>query len=172
MPTPYFFVLWGKPEEVVLGFVGIILAITAAHLPLYLFCITVNRTMLLIAPENRKMRPEGGFLLLIPVFNVAWQFVFFGHLADSVAAEYRSRSLELKEDRPLYFTGLMAGIVAFAVLIPAISKLAAAVSLVLYIIYWIKLAEIKKALTRPEISDEGKDADAASTTPEMPVEIK
>lgn len=166
-------VLWANTAgEVLLALSGVLAATAACVLPVYLFAITIKKTILLIAPENRKVKPEGGFMLLIPVYNLAWQFILFGHLADSLAAEYRSRSLELKEDRPLYLTGLMAGAVAFAVLIPVISKLAAAVSLVLYIIYWIKLAEIKKTLTLTGISDDGEDADAASTTPEVQVEVK
>lgn len=144
---------------------AVLTLLAVSLLPIYLFAITIKKTILLIAPENRKVKPEAGFWLLVPVYNLAWQFVLFGHLADSLAAEYRSRSLELKEDRPLYFTGLMAGIVSFASLIPAIEVLASTVSLVLYILYWIKLAEIKKILAPTESSEENSDATEVVPTP-------
>lgn len=158
--------LWANTTgEVLLTILGLLAVVAAGLLPVYLFAITVKKTILLIAPENRKVKPEAGFWLLVPVYNLAWQFILFAHLADSLAAEYRSRSLELKEDRPLYFTGLMAGVISFAALIPAIAALASTVSLVLYIIYWIKLAEIKKALTRVESSGKNNENTEEAPTP-------
>lgn len=126
----------------------VIVAIAVGLIPFIFFALTVSRTMKLIAPHNRRMSPGGGWLLLIPLFNLIWQFLFVSHIADSVAAEYRRRGLPLKDDRPLYQLGLWSCILSFSGIIPVIGALGGLASLVMRIIYWVKLAEIKGELER------------------------
>jgi hypothetical protein len=141
-------ILQFRGGEAALMIVIFLVAIAVALIPFIFFALTVSRTMKLIAPHNRRMSPGGGWLLLIPLFQLVWQFLFVSHIADSVAAEYRRRGLQLKEDRPLYQLGLWSCILSFSGIIPVIGVLGALASLVMRIIYWVKLAEIKAELER------------------------
>ncbi|MFN8713863.1 MAG: hypothetical protein ACK5Z2_13535 [Bacteroidota bacterium] len=128
--------------------VVLLLSIAIALIPFILFCIMVSKLMKLVAPHNRRMSPGGAWLMLIPLFSLVWQFIMIGHIADSVAAEYRRRGLALPEDRPAYKIGLWACILGFSGIIPILGFLGAIASLVLRIVYWVKLAGYKSELER------------------------
>lgn len=127
----------------------ILLVVLAVILiPFILFCIMVSKLMKLIAPQNRRMSPGGAWLMLIPLFSLVWQFLMVGHIADSIAAEYRRRGLQLTEDRPVYNIGLWSCILSFSGIIPVIGALGGLASIVLRIVYWVKLAAYKDELER------------------------
>src|SRR5690606_18534680 len=113
-----------------------------------LYARTVQRLLKEIAPENRFMEPVQAWLVLIPLFNVYWNFVIAARVANSLNNEFFDRKIAEEED-----PGRHAG-VRYAVLfllahipVPGIIELTfSLLSLVYFIAYWVKLSNFKLLL--------------------------
>lgn len=93
-----------------------------------------------------------GLQKVISLSALIWQYRIVQKLSDSIAREYASRNLPV-EAKPTYQIGMIYCICMLAGVIlgfmPALRLLASVVSigsLVLWIMYWIKTAEYKKAM--------------------------
>ncbi len=126
-------------------------------IPAILFLLTQHRTLEAIRPENRVMEPGQVWLQLIPIFGLIWMFVVIGKIADSL----RNALNESEEDsifggfnvssgeRPTYNIGI-AYAVCFCVSVipfPLIKGLAGLAAMVLWIVYWVQLAQFKSKLS-------------------------
>lgn len=85
------------------------------------------------------------WLMLIPVFNIVWNFVVVINISKSIHAEYKSRNMDI-EDKPLYTLGLVWAISSICGFIPYLNYVAGIVSLISFIMYWIKANEYKNTL--------------------------
>jgi hypothetical protein len=131
--APFLFAGWA------IGFwvIGLVIAI--------LYLITLFNVLNAVAPANRKLEPGLVFLLLIPLFNLVWNFIVIGKLRDSLQAEYAAR--DLQGDGFAYGVGLAMCILAVCGIIPIINLLAGIPALICWIIYWVKMAGYRKTLT-------------------------
>ncbi len=119
------------------------IACLIALVPAIFFILTLQKTLTTISPENRKMQPGQVWLMLIPLFNLVWQFIVVDRISDSIAAECRRLNIPLSEKRPSYNIGLAYCILTIAgALIPFISL----GGLVTWIVYWVKVAEYNKLM--------------------------
>ena len=109
-----------------------------------LYLITLFNVLNAVAPANRKMEPGLVFLLLIPLFNLVWNFIVVIKLRDSLEAEYRAR--DLQGDGFAYGIGLAMSILYVCLIIPLLNILAAIAALVCWIIFWVKMAGYRKTL--------------------------
>src|SRR5690606_36665282 len=98
MDNNYIFAAW----------LGIVI-IVAFLVPYILYLVTLQNTLKTISPVNRQMEPGRVWLLLIPVFNLIWNFIVAAKLADSLEAEYSSRGGDAGP-RPTYNLGLAVSI--------------------------------------------------------------
>lgn len=122
----------------------IIVVFALGALTAYIFyLLTLQNTLKLIAPQNRKMRPGEVWLMLIPLFNYVWQFMMSDRIASSLEAELRSRGLPVTP-RPTYNLGLTMSILLCCNFIPVVKSFAGIAYLVLLIIYWIKINEYRR----------------------------
>src|SRR5579872_4154172 len=87
-----------------------------------LYLVTLYGTLQAVAPANRRMEPGLVFLLLIPLFNLGWQFFVVIKLRDSLQAEYTARNLQ--GDGFGYGVGLAACILYICGIIPLLGLLA------------------------------------------------
>ena len=117
------------------------------------FIITLQNTLKAIAPQNRQMPPENVWLLLIPVFNIVWNFIVVARIADSIKAELAMRGTPTDE-RPTYGIGLACCILSLCGIIPGVSVAA----LICFIIYWVKVNEFKNKF-RSESYSPDKESD-------------
>jgi len=142
-------------EFAILGaaFIFIILAgvITVA----VFYCLTLQRTLEAISPENRKMPPANVWLLFIPIFHWVWHFIIVNNLADSLKAEFEKRGVKPDEARPSYGIGLAASICWCTSWIPVLGSLTGLAALICWIIYWVKIAGYKNQLSISEIQNVG-----------------
>lgn len=107
---------------------------------MYIFyLITLSQCLKQCAPHNQRMTPGEVWMVFIPLFGLVWHFFVVGRVADSLAAEFRTRGREPDEPRPGYQTGLTALIL---MLIP----FAGIVGVVFLGIYWSKMSKYKKQL--------------------------
>ena len=95
------------------------------------------------------MPPGQVWLLLIPVFNVDWQFVVVLNLSKSLHNEFVLRNLPNVEPEPAKTIGLAMSILGAVSMIPLIGLLAWIPSVVCWIIYWVKISQHSNLLESP-----------------------
>ncbi|MBA2250945.1 MAG: hypothetical protein H0W12_12235 [Chitinophagaceae bacterium] len=133
----FLFVMPGEGELTIL-FIVIALAI----IPYIFFLITLQKTLNAISAENQKMSPGNVWLMLIPLFNIVWQFIVVNSIADSIKAECERLNIPIKENKPTSGLGLAWNISTVCFFIP----FASLASLVLWILYWVKVNEFKNLI--------------------------
>src|SRR3954447_211691 len=74
-------------------------------LPVIFFLITLQNTLKIIEPQNRKMQPGNVWLLLIPLFGFIWSFILVNAVADSCKAQLEQYDV-FYEQRPTYNVGM------------------------------------------------------------------
>ena len=111
-----------------------------------LYLLTLHRTLDQVNPDVRKMPPGQVWLLFIPLFNLVWMFIVAARISDSLALEYRRRGIQTDSDRPGYSLGLTLAILQVCNIIPGLNYLASIPFLVIWIIYWVKMAGFKNQL--------------------------
>ena len=115
-------------------------------IPCIFFLITLQNTLKAISPENRKMVPVNVWLMMIPFFNFIWQFVLVKKVSQSISAECVSLNIPVKENMPTYNLGVGWSICYLVMLVPGIKGLAAIASLIIWILYWVKVNQFKNLI--------------------------
>lgn len=108
-------------------------------IPTIFFLLTLQKALNRVAPERRTMNPPMVWLCLIPLFNAVWNFMVVLALSKSLGAELASRNIP-HEAEPAKTLGLVWAGVFAACLVPGFGVLAGLPALVLWIIYWVKIA--------------------------------
>ena len=112
-------------------------------IPGILFLLTLQKTMNVVSPQNRKMPPSNVWLMLIPIFNIVWQFIMVDKISESIMEECAHLNIATKERKPTYNAGLTWNICNLISFIPALGAIA---SLVTFILYWVKVNEFKSLM--------------------------
>lgn len=137
-----------------LEFMVVLIAVAILLVPAILYLITLQNTLKAISPENRKMEPGMVWLLLIPLFNIVWNFIVVNRMADSIQAELRKKGTNVTE-RPAYNVGIALCIISCVTWIPFIGSLASIGGLICWIVYWVKIAEFKRRIeSLPDAQDD------------------
>jgi hypothetical protein len=137
------------------GYIQILLLIVFI-IPVIFFVLTQQRTLELIRPENRLMRPGQVWLQFIPLFGMVWQFIVITRISDSIRKELNTPtgdSIFAEETvphnhRPTYNAGISycALFILSALLFGSLKGLAALIGLGVWIFYWVQLSQYKKKL--------------------------
>ncbi len=106
----------------------------------FFFLLNLRDLLTQASPQNRAMRPDQVWLNLIPLFNLVWIFVTIVKVRDSVRAEFQSRGWAPKGD---FSFGLGIAAAILSILSWGPFGLAA---LVLWIVYWIRMSELRNQL--------------------------
>ena len=114
-------------------------------IPLILFLINLQNTLKAIDPQNRTMEPGKVWLMLIPLFNVIWIFMVVSAIANSTQAQLEQYGVSSSQ-KPTYNLGLAWAICTLCNWIPMVGVFAGIVSFVLFILYWVKVNEVRKQL--------------------------
>ena len=125
----------------------LVIFFAAALLPMIFYLITLQRALGKCSPYTRTMSPGNVWLQIIPVFGWVWQFFVVGALSSSLAEEYRARRMPV-DPQPGRSLGIAMGVVGIcAVLpIPILSTFLWIAYLVLWIMYWVKIAGYSRQL--------------------------
>lgn len=126
-----------------------------AVLGLYIWFLIVLMNLLnAVSPENRKLPGGQVFLILIPFFAWIWAFIMFDRISQSVRLECERLGIEhsggyLKSlGLGFAIVSLVGGLFRFVDDLNGLSGLIGIVSLILWIVYWVKAAEFKRAIER------------------------
>ncbi len=125
-------------------FVGILFLI-----PAIFYLITLQNALGKCAPGSRTMEPAMVWLLLIPLFSLIWAFLVVMALAKSLGNEFRRRGIPCPDPLPGQNIGMAMCICSCCGIIPIINLLAGPAAFVLWIVYWVKIAEYSRALDVP-----------------------
>ena len=108
-------------------------------LPMIFYSLTLQKALNRCAPENRAMAPGLVWLMLVPLFNIVWNFFVVINLAKSLGAEFQKRGIA-EEPKPGKKLGLTMCILSCCGVIPFLGILCTVGALVCWIIYWVKIA--------------------------------
>jgi type IV pilus assembly protein PilA len=133
-----------------LFFVGVFVGILVLFI---LYLLTLYRALTKCSISSRTMQPGMVFLLFIPLVNLVWQFFVVIGIADSLDNEFRARRIPNVEPKPGKSIGIAMCICGVCAIIPILGVLAFLVHLVLWIIYWTKIAEFSRRLDQAPAAD-------------------
>jgi len=129
-----------------LSFIGLFFVVFAILiLPTVFFLLTLQRALSKCSPANRTMSPGLVWLQIIPFFGFIWQFFVVFAVANSLGNEFAARRIP-EEPKPGQSLGLAMCITRVCTVIPFLGIFAAIASLVLWIIYWVKIAGFSRKL--------------------------
>jgi len=92
------------------------------------------------------MQPGLVWLLLVPLFNIIWNFFVVLAIAKSLGNELRLRTIPSDDPEPGKSIGIAMCICGTCGIVPFLNILTGLVQFVLWIIYWAKIAEFSRRL--------------------------
>ena len=139
------------PAQLLFLFVIFAAVITVA----VLYFITLQNSLKQVDRSRRLTEPGNVWLMFIPLFNIVYGFILYPNICDSVKAEYKHRGLPADGDFGRSI-GITMPILNLAGIIPFIGSLAGLANLILFIIFWSKMAGYKNKLaSTPNVSSDG-----------------
>jgi len=113
-------------------------------IPTIFFILAIQNALQKVAPERRRMAPGLAWLLIIPGFSLIWRFFVVAWVADSLAAEYEARGVQMVPSRPGYGVGMGYAVCSLLFIIP----FAGLAALVCWIVYWVNISRHADNLSR------------------------
>ena len=111
-------------------------------------CVLFYLCFTRIAPEHRKLAPGLVWLLLIPLYNLIWNFRVVARLSESYQSQFRALGREDVGDAG-WAVGWAYAMCALASALPGVNIIAAPAALVLLIIYLVKVLSLRNQLPEP-----------------------
>jgi hypothetical protein len=98
-------------------------------------------------PKNRQVPPGNVWLMFIPVFNYVYGFILYLKISETLKREFEYRNAPQSGDYLKVLGILMPSLnVAGLLPIPLTKALLGLAGLIIFIIYWVKTAEMKNKL--------------------------
>jgi hypothetical protein len=121
----------------------------ALLIPTIIYLAALQKALRRCAPESRTMPPGQVWLMLIPLFNVVWQFIIVSRMASSLRNEFLRRQLPLADPEPGKTLGIAMCVLVATSWIPILGMLTGPASLVCWILYWVKIAGYSRQIELP-----------------------
>jgi hypothetical protein len=110
--------------------------------PTIFYLLTLQKALNRCSPECRAMNPGLVWLMLVPLFNLVWQFLVVLNVAKSLAAEFQKRGIA-EDPNPGQTFGLIMCVS---------SLLCGPIYLIFWILYWVKIAGYSAKIAAPPLS--------------------
>jgi hypothetical protein len=110
-----------------------------------LYILTLRRAISRCAPQNRATTPDAAWLLLIPFFNMIWQFILYPRISESLEREFHQRNLPI-ERQPLRTLGLAVAILHVCWIVPIVHIATGIAGIICWIFYWVKISDYSNQL--------------------------
>ncbi len=123
-----------------------LLFLAAFLVPTIFYLISLQKALEAVSPENRQMPPGQVWLLLIPLFNFVWMFYVVNKIADSFQLECYRLNIPTSEVKPTKGVGSAKNMLRICTFIPLIGTMANIGFVICWIIYWIKVVQIKNLI--------------------------
>ena len=72
--------------------VGVLVGLAIFLVPAIFYLLTLQKALNRCSPESRAMQPGMVWLLLIPLFNLVWQFFVVINIAKSLVPSFRNEA--------------------------------------------------------------------------------
>jgi len=117
--------------------------------PAVFFLLTLQKALERCSPQARTTSPGSVWLVLIPLFNVVYQFILVGHIARSLANEFARRGITNAGPEPGKSLGIAMCVLHIGSVIPHLGIALSIAGLVCWIMYWVKIAEFSGMIANP-----------------------
>lgn len=115
-------------------------------IPAIFYLLTLQKALAKCSPTSRTMEPGMVWLCLIPLFSLIWNFFVVMALGKSLSNEFARRGIASPEPLPGQPIGLGMSICLCCGIIPVLNLLTSVAALVLWIMYWVKIANYSAML--------------------------
>ncbi|HEY0054191.1 MAG TPA: hypothetical protein VGB63_02445 [Pedobacter sp.] len=130
-----------------------------------LFVLAIIKTLDEISQKNRKITPALVWLLVIPGFNVLWNFYVAIRLSQSLKIELDERNFEVKGQPTLIIGIAYAAISSSALFIPPpkdiqnslVYGVIGIAAIITFAQYWMKIIWYKKVLQNDSVENTEKE---------------
>ena len=129
-----------------------------------LICLLIYLPYKDVPAEHQKMAPGLVFLLLIPFFNIIWNFIVFLRIPESFQSYFASQGRTDVGDCGRQI-GLWYAICGVAAFVPCVNYVAAPAALVLFIIFLVKIWGLKGQIAAAAVPPPGGGAPPAVPPP-------
>ena len=129
-------------------FLGALIVLAIMIIPAIFYLLTLQKALNRCSVENRTMTPGTVWLLLIPLFNIVWQFIVVIKISESLHNEFVKRNIQA-EPQPGKSLGLAFCILGVCSIIPLIGFVASLAALICWIMYWVKISGYSNKLVQP-----------------------
>jgi hypothetical protein len=114
-------------------------------IPRIFYLLTLYNAMEKVAPENREMPSGQVWLELIPLVNIVWQFINVDRVTRSLEREYYARGKQIHIGQVVSI-GRAFCILSLCSFIPFLGSLTGIAALICWIIFWVRIANLKNQL--------------------------
>jgi len=115
-------------------------------LPTILYVLTLTKALNKCSVASRSLEPGMLWLLLVPLVNIVWHFFVVLGMTKTLASEFRGRNIPVTDQMFGNSIGLATCICGACMIIPFVGFVAWPVKIVLWIIYWTKIAACSRLL--------------------------
>lgn len=127
------------------GLIILLLVLMASITIAVFYLLNLQNLLKEISPANRQTEPSNVWLMFIPLFNIIYPFILYPKICDSVKKEFEQRNMAESGDYGRSI-GITMPILSLCGIIPILGSLAGIANLVLFIIFWSKMAGYKSKL--------------------------
>ncbi len=131
-----------------IGAVGLAVGLVVYFAILAGICWMISNALERVPREHRKMEPGQVWLLMIPCFNIVWNFFVFQRVPDSFASYFASVGRTDAGDSGKQL-GLWFAITRAVVVVPIVNYIAGPAALVLLILCLVKFQDLKGRIQEP-----------------------
>jgi cobalamin synthase len=110
------------------------------------YILTLSRALSKCSVERRTIQPGTLWILLVPLVNLVWDFIVVLGMVKSLGNEFRARNAHDVEPEPGKSIGIAMAVCAVCAVIPIVGIIAGIAYLVLWIFYWMKMADFSRKL--------------------------
>jgi hypothetical protein len=115
-------------------------------LPTILYVLTLTKALNKCSVASRSLEPGMLWLLLVPFVNIVWHFFVVLGMTKTLTSEFRGRNIPITDEMLGNSIGLAMCICGACMIIPFVGPVAWLVKIVLWIIYWTKIAACSRLL--------------------------
>ena len=118
-------------------------------LPEVFYILTLQKALQKCAPESQTISPGMIWLFLVPLVNfVVNLFIVLG-MAKTLRNEFNRRGTFVADPSPGQTIGVAMAVTLCCSIVPIVGFFAGPASLVLWVVYWVKIAEYSRLLDAP-----------------------
>ena len=138
-------------DELVIGLLVAAIFLIGIIIAYVFFLLTLQNVLKLVSPKNRQVPPTNVWLMFIPFFSLAYSFILFPKISDSIMEEFADRKMDTSGDFARNL-GIAMSLLGVAYLLrylgplALLGTLASLAYLVVWIVYWVKMSQYKDQL--------------------------